>query len=229
MTSPRASGVIRVVGVLAVLCMFVLASRREMFESQPPPTYIINLKRRPDRLRTCRAALPSDMRVEVIEAVDGRDLKTTGSTKLTRGEVGCFLSHLTALDVIARGESAWGLVLEDDARLDIKPQDIPSLIREAPRDTDIVSLGSNAFRDPPHTRRVSDRLHEFLDQDMYGTHAMMYSRRGARALLREARARGFDIPYDIWISRQDVAKLAVAHPPLAHVANIKDSETQKTR
>lgn len=221
----------KVAWTLGILCVLGLwASRREFFDPlESVPTYIINLKRRPDRLRACLAHLKTRHAAQVIEAVDGLDLKDVGATKLTRGEIGCFLSHLKALDVIARGDAPWGLVLEDDGRVDISRQGLASLIREAPRDVDVISLGSNAFPGGSHVRQVSDRLHEFIDYDLYGTHAMLYSRRGARALLHAARTRGFDIPYDVWLSRNSPVRLAVAHPPLARPADVKDSETQKTR
>jgi glycosyl transferase family 25 len=234
MTDARA----RVLAVLVLLCVLLwVASRRERFERPAMPMYVINLKRRPDRLHACMAALKdwqatvraSDRSdITVIEAVDGKTLET-GKAKLTRGEVGCFLSHLAVLDEIAQGEAPWGLVLEDDGRLDVPRKDMASLVREIPRGVDVVALGCNAFPGPPQTRHVSDRFHEFIGYDLYGTHAMMYSRRGARALLRVARHRGFDVPYDVWLARQKAARLVVAHPPLARAAADSDSDTQKTR
>lgn len=35
--------------------------------------------------------------------------------KLSPGEVGCFLSHRKAWEIISKGEEKFGLVLEDDA------------------------------------------------------------------------------------------------------------------
>lgn len=228
----RAVSFFAMLGVTAALWWTV--SRCEAFHDplQSLPIYIISLKRRPERLRACLAHLRRAGRapgVHVIDAVDGLDLRDVGKTKLTRGEIGCFLSHLKTLDVIARSDAPYGVVLEDDARLGVSRRDLGMLIREAPRDVDVISLGCNAFPGPPHTRQVSERLHEFVDYDLYGAHAMIYSRRGAQALLREATTKGFDVPYDYWLTQHGPARLAVAHPPLARPADVKDSETQKTR
>lgn len=95
---------------------------------------VINLKRRPDRLEYFTGAngeqLPD---FEVMEAVDGRDLNIIKlndegfdtdkdwrdpirKTKLTRGEVGCFVSHHKAWErVVELGEPA--IIFEDDAIL----------------------------------------------------------------------------------------------------------------
>lgn len=227
----------RVFGAVLLAGLLVrLAGGEHFTQAMPPevPIYVINLKRRPDRLRACLSRLPKKKKkdvVTVIDAVDGRDLDTaTWKTRLTRGEIGCFLSHLQALDIIAHGRAPYGLVLEDDAVLDASIAHVQSLIQEAaPVGVDVIALGCNALPQEPHIRQVSRRLVALVGYDLYGTTAMVYSKRGARKILRAAQSTGFDIPYDVWLTKKCPAVLAVARPSVAHPSNIKDSETQKTR
>lgn len=95
---------------------------------------VINLPRRKDRLdyfKDINAATLTKLELEVLEAVDGRELDmrtvirmgfdTSKSwrdpirkTKLTRGEVGCFISHFKAWERCVELDEPV-LILEDDA------------------------------------------------------------------------------------------------------------------
>ena len=95
-------------------------------------TVVINLKDREDRLKLFRSCNPK-IDFEVVSAVDGKQVSYIKilelgfdvnhdwidpllNTPLTKGEVGCFLSHWRIWEkCIARNEKV--LVLEDDARL----------------------------------------------------------------------------------------------------------------
>ena len=95
-------------------------------------TIVINLKKREDRLASFKTCHP-DLNFEVFHAVDGEKINYGGllsqgfdvchnwidpllNTRLTKGEVGCFLSHWSIWKkCIERNEKV--LVLEDDARL----------------------------------------------------------------------------------------------------------------
>ena len=95
-------------------------------------TVVINLKDREDRLKLFRSCNPK-IDFEVVPAVDGKQVSYIKilelgfdvnhdwidpllNTPLTKGEVGCFLSHWRIWEkCIARNEKV--LVLEDDARL----------------------------------------------------------------------------------------------------------------
>ena len=93
---------------------------------------VINLKEREDRLKLFRSCNPN-LDFEVVPAVDGKQVSYNRllelgfdvahdwidpllNTPLTKGEVGCFLSHWRIWEkCIARNEKV--LVLEDDARI----------------------------------------------------------------------------------------------------------------
>lgn len=106
--------------------------------------YLINLERNTDRLNFfIEQYLQSDLKNKQfnrINAVDGKKIdiqdyvspraykeikeieKTGYRTKhyqLTRGAIGCYLSHISAYTAIANGDKPYGLVFEDDVR--IKP------------------------------------------------------------------------------------------------------------
>lgn len=90
------------------------------------PIFVINLKRRPDRLQ--KFDKQSYFNYEKIEAVDGRNsslisenshvFKKTRLHKLSKGEKGCILSHKKILDKMIAENIAICCVLEDDAVFD---------------------------------------------------------------------------------------------------------------
>lgn len=228
---------------LAVMALLLYVKRKEECHqgchdpkqaSRLLPVYIINLTRRPDRLRGSLAQFQGACmaNVHVVEAVDGRtlDISRLHTTKTT-GEVACFLSHLKALSAFAATEAPWALVLEDDGRLDLPVADIHGLAQEAQGSgADIIALGCNSFPSHPrHTHRLSHRLYRFVDYNLYGAHAMLYSQQGARDILRAAATQSFHVPYDFWLTQEFSGRLAVARPTLAHAVDVSDSDTQKTR
>lgn len=98
--------------------------------------YVINLKRRPEKKQRMidqfeKQNIPSSI-IEWIEAVDGNELTEEylnengiklypwydpfSNRALTKGEVGCALSHLNVWEKIVKSDDA-GIVLEDDAKL----------------------------------------------------------------------------------------------------------------
>lgn len=193
------------------------------------PVYVISLKSRPERLAACTAQLHG-CDVRVIQAVDGRTLAMpTKTTSLTRGEVGCFLSHVAALQDIVAGESPMALVLEDDCVLRL-PAQWPAIARAvaaAPAGWGALALGCNYI--PADARSPAPGLIELGGADLYGTHAIMYTRAGAAAYLAAVRAAGFTKAYDTWLSRCRVVPLYVVNPPIATPRKGERSDTQGIR
>ena len=94
--------------------------------------YVINLKKRIDRLERFQNgvgnALP-DVNIEVVEAVDGslldlkditlrndvneRDFKRLSEKEL-RGVIGCCLSHLKCYELIGNNDDKYAIIFEDD-------------------------------------------------------------------------------------------------------------------
>ena len=103
--------------------------------------YVINLKKRTDRLERFNNNVKNNLpflSIETIDAIDGTtlDLKDDSlikritewtlknlNPKLLRGVVGCCISHLECINKIANGEDNYAIVFEDDCVFkDIKHQ-----------------------------------------------------------------------------------------------------------
>jgi len=120
-------------------------------QSQKLKCYVINLDRSKDRLaQGSQTFHEKNLTFERVEAVDGALLDDEHVEHLTsrrhwpyplsRGEIGCFLSHRECLRRIIESNDAWGVVFEDD--IIISP-DIGILLQDTrwiPEGTDIVKL-----------------------------------------------------------------------------------------
>ena len=83
-------------------------------------TFVINLKRRPDRLESFRKDCPLQ-NVQVVEAFDAskedHELIHSRFNKLQfPGEKGCWLSHLLLWEKIVKEGLPHALIFEDDAK-----------------------------------------------------------------------------------------------------------------
>jgi GR25 family glycosyltransferase involved in LPS biosynthesis len=89
--------------------------------------YVINLKRRPDRLDTFKTNCPYKD-VNIIEAFDGKHIESnienkklfyrirnhTYSKNLSDREIGCFVSHMSLWKTIIDKKDKYNLIFEDD-------------------------------------------------------------------------------------------------------------------
>lgn len=98
--------------------------------------YMINLKRRPDRrIRMKKCLRMQGVNFTLFDAVDSKSLNSTYLRKmgidmlpgyvdpyrergLTRGEIGCFLSHFTIWNEVREKEYSSVMILEDDVRFE---------------------------------------------------------------------------------------------------------------
>jgi glycosyl transferase family 25 len=104
---------------------------------------VINLGRSTDRLAEvtvefARIGVP----FERIAAVDARTdpLSFPVSSRLTKPEIACFLSHRKCWQLIADGADQYGAVFEDDAAFKSDAGPLLSNDSWVPRDSDIVKL-----------------------------------------------------------------------------------------
>jgi glycosyl transferase family 25 len=108
-------------------------------------TFLINLDRNPERLERMSALLARmELPYQRIAAIDGATLTdaalTGASPALSRGEVGCLLSHRAAWQIIAGGPDPYGAVLEDDIHM---APDLPGFLSGwdwIPDGADVVTL-----------------------------------------------------------------------------------------
>jgi len=101
-------------------------------------TYLINLARRPDRLRQMLSQLSDlDLQVEIVAAIDARNMPdevadrhfTAGGPlgPIPKGDKCCTLSHMRAWSMFLSSGDSHGLILEDDVLIDA---DAAHLLRE---------------------------------------------------------------------------------------------------
>ena len=200
------------------------------------PIFIINLKFRTEKLqkilKNVNGTFPDPV---IIEAVDGRSLNKTEST-LTRGEIGCFKSHIMALTQFVSSGYPYGLILEDDAQIKLPDQfeSIKNVVDKAPAGWGAISLGVNYDWMPPDSIQVSDNLYELNDGILLGTHAIIYTQEAARQLVREQQwierwakeDSWYSLPFDLWVVRPGSPVRVFFVAPAIASQTIKGSDTQ---
>ena len=150
--------------ILVIVKLKIYSNNESKFDN----TYLINLDRRPDRLeKFLKSYDNSDMKhieLSKMSAVDGSELninkvplsevargelkqiETTGFRskhyQLTRGAIGCYLSHVKVWKDIVEKNYKHGLIFEDDVDL---PENINERINKSmidiPDDWDIILFG----------------------------------------------------------------------------------------
>ena len=153
------------VGIIGYLTLMKLVGKEEFTNNKNFDVMYINLDKRKDRRDWMEKQLNGWSNVKRVNAVDGNKLnlteliphiisqegkncadkpnneKTFGIT-LTRGAIGCALSHKNAWSKIKNKPV---LILEDDARIKCSYKDIQSYIDRAPKDWEILYLGSGQY------------------------------------------------------------------------------------
>ncbi|WP_395644776.1 glycosyltransferase family 25 protein [Terricaulis sp.] len=195
-----------------------------MPESQPCRIVVINLDRDEARLAHISAELEQvGLTFDRFAAIDGADLPgwlkhylAKAPATLTRGEIGCYASHLAVCrDVAARDAPA--LVLEDDVAL---PPNLPLLLTRLlavlPRGWDMVRLSYPSKR---ATALVAPlvRPHELVRYTHVptSTGAYLLSPSGARKFLGPPIVRGNPVDHDlrrVWAWR--LSAFGVSPPPV---------------
>lgn len=155
-------------------------------------SYVINLTRNKDRLvdfqNSYNQSDLSNAPLIRINAVDGKQIQykdyvhDTPEMDLTPGMVGCYLSHIDAYTKIQNSGKAYGLVFEDDARMDptIYKNTIAQLHETMPTDWDIILLGYMVY-DPVHRYEVHDSYLKMLK--FWGTHGYLINQNAVAKVL----------------------------------------------
>jgi glycosyl transferase family 25 len=172
-------------------------------------TFLINLDRSQDRLRTMTHRLArAGLRWQRVPAVDGsaldlrrradvdeRGFRLRHGKRLNPAEVGCYLSHIQALKTFLDGPWSWALVLEDDADF---PADFTSLVGhliERSDQWDILKLSSFhggapvPVADLPQARRLAVPLARLMNAN-----CILFNRHAAQVLVE--RLLPMTLPYD---------------------------------
>lgn len=214
-------------GFLCVLLLLLVTTTPEAFQDMPKvEVFYISLKHRTDRRARITGTWPKG---RFVEAVDGRSLGTPHQT-MTKGEVGCFYSHLKALQAFIDSNAPMGLIMEDDCTLTppVLAHNLPILLKEAPKDWGALSLGSNYI--PPTAIKVSPHLVSLGHEGgLYGAHAIIYTRNAAVKYLKDAHKWGVTEPWDLWVGKSLAANMYVSDPYIAGVHDFEDTDTQRIR
>lgn len=146
--------------------------------------FVINLKRREDRLRELK--LPFDY--EIFEATDGKIHFPNEVANLV-GHLGCWDSHRRLLEKIKEENIEYTLIFEDDAVVCddfIKKMEI--VVSELPEDWDLLYLGG---WNTGEIKKYSEHLN--LAEDVLTTHSYLIRQKFVDTLLSSIYNRKFKI------------------------------------
>jgi GR25 family glycosyltransferase involved in LPS biosynthesis len=163
------------------------------------PIFVLSLQRAADRrVSICRHLDNLGLAYELMDAVDGEQLSfedrnrlSVYESKVYPGELGCYISHINALERIVTSAVPFALVLEDDARLNPKlapflksgninfNADYCMLDCRAPRNKKALYYDA----DTAHLMAPDFPVYE-LNEGPAGTHAYLISQTGAQRRLK---------------------------------------------
>jgi len=187
--------------------------------------YVINLKRRPDRLQKFyeRLDFPTD-NINVIYGFDGKNYKKESldeinlfnkiSNNLKLGEKGCFISHIRIYKDIVKRNVPFSIIFEDDCIFcnDFKSK-IEKIINEMPYDTEILYFGGRdieyfKMKEGTYSQItesiVTHKNMNWCNRDCYNDdrtlHAYIISHKLANKLIKFIENNhSLNIPIDHWI------------------------------
>ncbi|XP_012584375.1 PREDICTED: procollagen galactosyltransferase 2 [Condylura cristata] len=167
--------------------------------------FMINLKRRKDRRdRMLRSLYEQEIEVKIVEAVDGKALNTSqlkalniemlpgyrdpySSRPLTRGEIGCFLSHYSVWKEVIDRELEKTLVIEDDVRFEHqfkkKLMRLMDDIDRAQLDWELIYIGRKRMQVTEPEKAVPDVMNLVEADYSYWTLGYVISLEGAQKLV----------------------------------------------
>uniref|UniRef100_A0A8D3DDM4 Collagen beta(1-O)galactosyltransferase 1 n=1 Tax=Scophthalmus maximus TaxID=52904 RepID=A0A8D3DDM4_SCOMX len=168
--------------------------------------FMINLQRRTDRRdRMLRSLYEQGIACKVIAAVDGKamnisEIHTMGihmlpgysdpyhGRPLTKGELGCFLSHYKIWKEVVERRLPTSLVIEDDLRFEVffkrRLMNLMSEVRDEGLDWDLIYIGRKRMQ-VDHPEKAVPNIHNLVEADYsYWTLGYMISLQGAEKLLK---------------------------------------------
>ncbi|XP_034046532.1 procollagen galactosyltransferase 1 isoform X1 [Thalassophryne amazonica] len=168
--------------------------------------FMINLQKRPDRReRMLKALYEQEIACKIIAAVDGKAMNVSEihamgihmlpgysdpyhGRPLTKGELGCFLSHYNIWkEIVERGLHS-SLVIEDDLRFEVffkrRLMNLMNEVEYEGLDWDLIYIGRKRMQIDYPEKAVPD-IHNLVEADYsYWTLGYMMSLQGAEKLLK---------------------------------------------
>jgi len=175
--------------------------------------------------------------VEFVNAVYGKELSDHYINKvynddacrseigrgLTKGEVGCALSHLECMNRLLSSDDEYALILEDDIVFDFDPDYIKKIVAHFPKYWDIVLLGHHSrycrFESGissiwgRHPLLGKHKLVKFKERTV-GGYGYIISRNGAHKWLEEYKV--IFKPIDHWEPAKNINLYGV-NPPIVNL------------
>ncbi|PHM70362.1 lipooligosaccharide galactosyltransferase I [Xenorhabdus sp. KJ12.1] len=169
--------------------------------------FVINIKSNLDRrLAIQRQADTLSLHIEFIDAVNGAELTDCEVSKLvydypncrlTKGEIGCALSHLFIYEKIIKEKISHALILEDDA---ILSDNIHNVISEIENIDNIkkpnVYLLNKAEKYVNNRKVEAKELHIYQAYEASGTYGYLINKIAAKKLLKELKPIKYEA--DMW-------------------------------
>jgi glycosyl transferase family 25 len=200
---------------------------------------VINLDRDAARLDSVRTNLDSlGLAFERVSAVMGKDVPEweklvdlptyawRNRLEVPRaGEVGCYLSHLKAMETFLKTDAPWCVILEDD--VEVRPECAQVLRSLAEKDDwDLVKL-FNFHAGLPVKKRALDPGHHLVVHLARTTSSAAYvvNRRAAENLVKSMRPiteqvdHALDRPWETGLRVRGVRPMPVVLAPLAHTTS----------
>ena len=185
-------------------------------------SWVINLDKDKERLKSFMTRF-TDLQVNRFPAVNGKSLNlknirnqldpsviwTMNNTRFshpqidTLGAIGCYLSHIKLWNKLIVSDDPYYLIFEDDCYLDTSLQQVQNFINLVIKNNqnwDIIYLG---FWDKGVMQRPQTKIGKGVckvSNFIYGTHAYIINKKGAKKLLSQAFPITFHI--DSYISYQ---------------------------
>ena len=204
-----------------------------------PLIYVINLDRDAERMASIRANLEAlGLPFERLPAVMGKDVPEweklvdlpayAWRNRLDTpraGEVGCYLSHLKAMETFLRTDAPWCVILEDD--VEVLPACAEVLRSLAGKDDwDLVKL-FNFHSGMPVTKRALAGGHRLVAHLTRTTSSAAYvvNRRAAETLLKSMRPiseqvdHALDRPWETGLRTRGIRPMPVVLAPVAHTTS----------
>ncbi len=194
---------------------------KELFETIPKmKCFVINLDKNIYRWNLIKHAYPStdlvDIPIDRFSAVIGKEVDIdvwlnkeglaelkqvesdgyrTRHYQLTRGGIGCFLSHYTlAKQLIDDPHNEIYFILEDDAGLPKAPlKNIKEYLEISPNDWDIILFGTHRVLGLPLTNFI--KVSAF-----WGTHGYIINKKGAKKLVDSVNLTKLDAQIDTYMA-----------------------------
>jgi len=144
--------------------------------------FVINLKRRPDRLSEIKEELARvGIKYTVAEAVDGNELKEEYTLPkiehFSYGDLGCILSHLHLVSYAYRNKLKSYFVFEDDAVL--RPnfnKEFEVFLSQLPENWDGIYFGGNHMGGTTDINSNVAKIHNTYTTHAFGVKSNMYEK-----------------------------------------------------